>query len=442
MAAAGMQGMSQTPPASGMQGMWGQPTCPPFGQHMMPPQWPMGMHMPQPQHPGMAQLMPPGCIPQQQHGASSHQSHPSNRSRSPRRSSSHRVDEDTCMAVFTDDDRKLSTTYKSLGLHHLYGARCTPKRFRASLCSACNNELYPMVRMSQLGEEETDMLLFCLSGVSPATKASEFGVTTKKEARQAIRSQYKMRMARNASRLNILAEELDNIPGSALRLGYPTDLLSPATRATYLSMRAGANAMRSTMQDMLPHARDHVAQFPTRHASPLVALTEPVLDASPIKMSVVTTKQQTSDDNIAQHDDDQMERLNTPINNEPTLAKDDEAQSVVNQTRGVDGISTSVSLTLPPLKLPALKGAGNRRATGPRIRPPLIKYIKDIAAAHDALPDTPQPQAVEAEVKITEPIRDQAEESETESEPLKDSQQRVMTRLRHMQQTAIDTIES
>ena len=53
--------------------------------------------------------------------------------------------------TYPDDGSKLSTTYKAIGLlwkHSL--KRVTPKKFRGSLCSACNNDEYPLLKMSQL----------------------------------------------------------------------------------------------------------------------------------------------------------------------------------------------------------------------------------------------------------------------------------------------------
>ena len=94
----------------------------------------------------------------------------------------------------------------------------TPKRFRASLCAACDPDEYPMVRITQLDDEMVDLLLFILSGVLPNTRIVDLGVETKGQARAAVRSQYMVKMKKNQSRLNIMSEELDNLPMVALRL--------------------------------------------------------------------------------------------------------------------------------------------------------------------------------------------------------------------------------
>ena len=77
------------------------------------------------------------------------------------------------------------------------------------------------------------MLLFCLCGVLPSTKVCDLGVQTKGEAREAIRAQCRVKMAKNASRLNSLSDELDNLPGMACRLGYPVSLFSPRLNRIY-----------------------------------------------------------------------------------------------------------------------------------------------------------------------------------------------------------------
>ena len=63
--------------------------------------------------------------------------------------------------------------------------------------------------MSQLTEEQVDILLYCVSGVSPATKVSDLGCTFKGEARKAVSVQYLVRLKRNSSRLSMLSEELE-----------------------------------------------------------------------------------------------------------------------------------------------------------------------------------------------------------------------------------------
>lgn len=144
---------------------------------------------------------------------------------------------------FPDDTGKISTTYKALGMVHIHGEkRCTPKRFRASLRAACNSDEYPMVKVSQLDDECVDLLLFVLSGVLPNTKVSDLGVRMKGEARAAIRQQYLVKLRKNRSRLTILAEELDNLPMVAHRLGYPVHLFSPKLREVWDALKASQGA--------------------------------------------------------------------------------------------------------------------------------------------------------------------------------------------------------
>ena len=138
-----------------------------------------------------------------------------------------------------DDDRKLSTSYTSLGLVWMHGEkRTTPKRFRASLCTACNDDEYPMVKVAQLDEEQVDLLLFVLAGILPSTRVSDMGAVTKGDAREAVRRQYQVKLRKNATRLSHLSEELDNLPMVAMRMGYPAELFSPPLKKAYDEMRS------------------------------------------------------------------------------------------------------------------------------------------------------------------------------------------------------------
>ena len=149
--------------------------------------------------------------------------------------------------VLDDDNQELSTTYKALGLVWQHGLkkRVTTKKFRCTLACACNSDEFPMLKVSQISEEAVDLLVFVLAGVSPNTKVCDLGCTTKGEARDACRSQYLVRMRKNPSRFDILAEELGNLPMVALRCGFDPNLFSPQTKAQYLEARDRMGAMHS-----------------------------------------------------------------------------------------------------------------------------------------------------------------------------------------------------
>ena len=157
-----------------------------------------------------------------------------------------------------DDPRKLSTSYKSLGLVWMNGEkRTTPKRFRASLCTACNDDEYPMVKVAQLDEEQVGLLLFVLAGILPSTKVSDMGAVTKGDAREAVRRQYQVKLRKNATRLSHLSEELGNLPMVALRMGYPAELFSPPLKKAYDEMRSVR--MQSVSLGLPPSAKGLVA---------------------------------------------------------------------------------------------------------------------------------------------------------------------------------------
>ena len=123
---------------------------------------------------------------------------------------------------FPDDDKKLSTAYKSIGLSWKWGEkRVATKKFRCRLCAGCNSSEFAMLKVSQIDDEYVDILVYCLARVLPSSKICDLGCTTKGDARQAVRTQYMLKLRKNRSRLDVLAEEFDNLPMVGLRLGYP-----------------------------------------------------------------------------------------------------------------------------------------------------------------------------------------------------------------------------
>jgi len=112
-----------------------------------------------------------------------------------------------------------------------------PKKFRCTLAAACNPTLYPMLKTSQLPCEYVDFLNYCLSGVLPCTKNRELGCSYKGELRTAFKVQYDAKLKKNQSRLDVISEDLDNLPMAAVRLGYPVELMSPPVRSTMQRMR-------------------------------------------------------------------------------------------------------------------------------------------------------------------------------------------------------------
>lgn len=126
---------------------------------------------------------------------------------------------------FPDDNRKLSSAFKALGRSWEYGvARITPKKFRCSLAASCDPEKFPMIKTTTLDCEWVDLLNY--SGVHPTAKLTEFGCSTKKEIRAAVRAQYVQKLKRNPTRLQCLSQDLDNLPLVAMLLRYPRQYLS------------------------------------------------------------------------------------------------------------------------------------------------------------------------------------------------------------------------
>ena len=139
---------------------------------------------------------------------------------------------------FPDDCKRMGTGWKASGLVWLHGAgRVTPKRFRCSLVSCCNSNHYPMIKLAHLNEEQVDMMCYVVFGLLPDSKAQDWGCDTKRNIMTAARQQYITRLQKNASRLDALSEEWDNLAMIAMRIGYPEQLLSPDMKSKWLHIK-------------------------------------------------------------------------------------------------------------------------------------------------------------------------------------------------------------
>lgn len=118
------------------------------------------------------------------------------------------------------------------------------------MISCCDKKRFPMVRLAGLEDENADLLLFSCTGILPNIKPLDFGVSSKGELRTTAKAQYDERNKRNMSRLSGLSEELDNIPMTAIRLGFPYDLLSPRYQSMLQLIRN--NVHPGQAQDMPP----------------------------------------------------------------------------------------------------------------------------------------------------------------------------------------------
>lgn len=81
--------------------------------------------------------------------------------------------------------------------------------------------------------------MYAVTGVSPLTKPTDFGVVTKGEMRRPVAEQYRARMRRNPSRLNMLSEEFDNLGLTAMHLGYSPQWLTPELTKVWESRQGG-----------------------------------------------------------------------------------------------------------------------------------------------------------------------------------------------------------
>ena len=173
--------------------------------------------------------------------------------------------------AFADDDKRLPRKYRQLGGVHLIDDgmnRVTPKRFRASLVSSCDNKIYPMVRVGMLDEEHTDLLAFCVLGLRPDLQLKFLAgpQDTMGKIRDDVVDLYQHKMQRNASRMSPLSEEWDNIPALSLRMGFPRELLTERLSAAFETYQSARDMTLAKMSSQIMNAGPgHEA--PPRHVA-------------------------------------------------------------------------------------------------------------------------------------------------------------------------------
>ena len=142
-----------------------------------------------------------------------------------------------------DDKSKLGTSYRTLGMSWLSGERkAMTKKFRMQMVNSCDPLRFPMMTLAQLTCEQLDLLLYIVTGISPATRPHDFGASCKRDARRMCRQQHLQKLKRQPGRMDQLTDELDNLPVVAMRLGYQPEWLSPALRQAFIQSRSAMNA--------------------------------------------------------------------------------------------------------------------------------------------------------------------------------------------------------
>ena len=229
-------------PPYGFPGMPPQQGAPPYGFPGMPPQQ------------GAAPYGFPGMPPQQMMQASD----ASDNARSSARGAASRSRSPTTGEVptFPDDKAKMSSSYRTLGMMWKTGERrCMTKKFRMSLIASCNSLEWPMMRLSQLTDEQVDLLLYICTGISPLTRPNDMGATDKRHARVMAHQQHAVKIERQPTRLQQMSDEMDNLASVAMRLGYAAEWLSPELRQVYDRGREIAtNLSQAPPQSICPPA--------------------------------------------------------------------------------------------------------------------------------------------------------------------------------------------
>ena len=150
---------------------------------------------------------------------------------------------------YTDDAKKMSTAYKTLGLSWSTGEKkTTAKKFRMTLCNASDQIRFPMMKLSQLSCEAIDCLVWLVCGIGPLTKPSDFGCANKRECRLQARDQFQRFLRTQPGRLDGLTDAFDNVIEVAMRNGYSVDWLAPETRRLYCDKRNRGAGERATLK--------------------------------------------------------------------------------------------------------------------------------------------------------------------------------------------------
>ena len=116
------------------------------------------------------------------------------------------------------------------------------KKFGMQLINSCDPLRFPTMTLAQLTCEQLDLLLYIVTGISPATRPHDFGANCKRDAQKMCRQQHLQQIKRQPGRMDQLTDDLDNLPVVAMRLGYQPEWLSPALRQAYFQSRSAMQA--------------------------------------------------------------------------------------------------------------------------------------------------------------------------------------------------------
>ena len=112
-----------------------------------------------------------------------------------------------------------------------------------------------------------------LTRMLPSTKLQDTGCTTKGELRSLSRQQFKHHNDKQPNRLQMLIENLSNLPGIVVGLRFPIEEFSPPLQDAYKKGKARMMQIRITLRQLPAGATEPAAQHLTRrHAS--MAITE------------------------------------------------------------------------------------------------------------------------------------------------------------------------
>ena len=266
----------------------------------------------------------------------------------------------------------------------------TPRKFRQSLLAACDPLEWSMARTSQFTEDQIDQLLYALSSVRPDTRVQDFGAATKGELRDQILAQHQRVLRQNPQRLQMLAEDLENLPQLVLRLGYPPDLFSPGLYLKYQEALA-ARRLDSDGGQQLPPA-PHRPPTPTEPAS--LPATPPALRQPMIVDGAVgspafpkaTLSPLWGAGTLAQPE--QVERRPAIESAEPAPKRPRAEKRASDAPAAAAAPGLAVALNLPAFNIANLKGRGrssqaSSTTAGPGANAPATGQMHDVGSGDD-----------------------------------------------------------
>jgi hypothetical protein len=137
------------------------------------------------------------------------------------------------MPQFKNKRSKICTTYKFMGAAWTHGKRTTvPKKLKLAAIMWIHPRVWNALRLSLLGEEEVDALVFILFLVLPYINVADLQVNTKEDLFDMLLEEHRRVKHSSPHRFSALAADLSNVKAVAKELGFPMKYFEPDVART------------------------------------------------------------------------------------------------------------------------------------------------------------------------------------------------------------------